>query len=146
MQNFQNNKMVNRKISMTYIDATVGNISLPCLIDTGSNHSLLSLYCYKALKKDGKAGSLFNCCTVLKCGSKREIKVIGQAYISIKIGNYFVTQLFIITKNLATSCILGLGFLVDNNALIDFHFQMMYFQDNARQLSTPIYSLMLEFC
>jgi len=92
------------------------------LIDTGCELSVMNEHLYNRLRHEGL--KCFELPTqhvnLLSAFNKKSNRVKKQAMLDVCIGDFKINQIFFLSPQLLTDAILGLDFLVDYHAVINF--------------------------
>jgi len=103
------------------------------LIDTGCELSIMNEHLYNRLRHEG-----LNCLelptqhvNLLSAFNKKSNRVKKQAMIEVSIGDSKINQIVLLSPQLLTDAILGLDFLVDYNAVINFAEQSITLKING---------------
>ena len=92
------------------------------LVDTGCELSIMNEHLYNRLRHEGL--KCFELPTqhvnLLSAFNKKSNRVKKQAMLDVHIGDFSVQQIVLLSPQLLTDAILGLDFLVDHNAVINF--------------------------
>ena len=100
-----------------YIDCVIFDQSLPFLIDSGASCSLIDKALYDTFLKDSSLRlKPVEQSFVLADGSG--LKVYGQEQVDLEIGDRLIAQELVVAELGATSAILGLDFLGNNDAAL----------------------------
>ena len=100
-----------------YIDCVIFDQSLPFLIDSGASCSLIDKALYDTFLKDSSVRlKPVEQSFVLADGSG--LKVYGQVQVDLEIGDRLIAQELVVAELGATSAILGLDFLENNDAAL----------------------------
>jgi hypothetical protein len=98
------------------------DLKISALIDTGCELSIMNDYLYNRLRLEGL--KCFELSTqhvnLLSAFSKKSSWVKKQAMLGVSIGEVNINQIVLLSPQLLTDAILGLDFLVDYNAVINF--------------------------
>ena len=99
------------------VDFPVG--STMALIDTGADVSVLSLRLFNTLKQPLQRPARNGLSMRLRSATGNNVKIIGRAYINIRIGGREVSQLFLVVDGINSQCILGADFLTRHGVILD---------------------------
>ena len=102
------------------------------MIDTGCELSIMNEHLYKRLWHKGL--KCFELPTqhvnLLSAFNKKSNWVKKQAMLDVSIGDFKINQIFFFSPQILTDAILGLDFLVDHHAVIDFAEQSIMLKVN----------------
>jgi hypothetical protein len=104
------------------INISIGNQSIPAVIDTGSQVSLMTEELYYRLKSEGVKSlelGVQNAVLVSAIGSKTK-RIRTQAMLPLCIDGIVLDHIFLISPLLLTQALLGVDFCRLNNIVIDF--------------------------
>jgi hypothetical protein len=114
----------------------IGKICAPALLDTGSQISLIDLQTYNKTKLQQKFPLVSSHIHFISGINEQKVKVLGQTELPIRLGGITTYPTFHVVSKLSHPIILGLEFLQENNASINF-------QDNTLSLQKGLATIQL---
>ena len=100
--------------------ATVDNINFECLLDSGSDATLISESTFERVESNScvKVGSVSNTYSTSALG-KRSSKIEKQLYAQLKFENLLIDTILLVFGHLVCDVILGIDKIVENKVIIN---------------------------
>lgn len=127
-------KSTTQEVVQAAIKAYIHDIPLEVIVDTGATVSVISDSLFQVVKERFQVPTLpvSNCRVTGALGAKAQI-VREQVLAELAAGNEVYRCPFLVVKGLSTPCILGLDFLREKQATLDFARGKCFLTDNHRE-------------
>jgi hypothetical protein len=101
---------------------SVGSYQLSAVLDTGCEASILSTQLYNELRANGVEILELPTQNVVLVGafSRKKHHVKKQVFMTLKFGNLYIEQVFLVSDQLLTPMLIGCDFCIANGLVLDF--------------------------
>jgi hypothetical protein len=109
------------------IEAQIGKLHLPVLIDSGSACSLISFRDYQQLNRRDPAIELSSTGVSCVAASGHSLAIVGEDKVTVKIQGFSWPWVFLVSKRLQGQPILGTDFIAKTRMVLDISQKRCYF-------------------
>lgn len=92
-----------------FVDGEVGNVKFRCLVDTGSQKTIVNENIWNKIKSENQ--KIIECGHALSTANGQPLNLVGATRVNLKIGHHKVELEILIVRDLRKECILGLDYL-----------------------------------
>jgi hypothetical protein len=109
------------------IEAQIGILHLPVLIDSGSARSLLSFRQYEQLNQGGPSIELSSTGVFCVAASGHSLEIVGEVKVTVKIQGFSWPWVFLVSRRLQGQPKLGVDFIAKTKTVLDIGRKQCYF-------------------
>jgi hypothetical protein len=118
------------------VEAQIGKLHLPVLIDSGSARSLISFSHYQQLNWGGQVVELTGTEVPCVAATGHSLAIVGEVKVTVKIHGFSWPWVFLVSKRLQGQPILGTDFIYKTRMVLDISRKVCYFHF-APQVKIP---------
>jgi hypothetical protein len=108
------------------VEAQIGKLHLPVLIDSGSTRSLISFHDYQQLNQGGPVIELLPTGVSCVAASGHSLVIVGEVKATVKIQGFSWPWVFLVSKRLQGQPILGVDFIAKTKMVLDISQKVLF--------------------